>query len=398
MPWKICNREEARWRYIAKRLALKAGETVTRLCREEGISRVCGWKWWRSFLAGKGRRGLKDRSCVSQATRRMWQRWQPRVRRALRAEPRFGPKKLYWWLRQHYPRERCPAVRTLARWLKHWGKVRRYAHRARRGPPVKLPGRLQGCLPNDVWTADLKGSFANARRQRITPLTVRDLASRAVLVVHHVGNAGEREIATVMRRLFRRFGLPRAIRTDNGSPFGTLGPRGWSHLAVSWVKQGIRLEYGRPRSPQDNAEHEQMHRLLKEHTARPPSVSLAAQQRRFERWRRWYNQRRPHESLGQQLPAQRYRRSKRRWREHPPRWRYPAHWLKLRPDAKGRWQWRQRQRLIGKAFAHETLGARRLNADTLAVYFRSYLLGTLHASDLGGLRPVQWRPKPNPTK
>lgn len=392
MPWKTCNREEARWRFVAKRLALKEGQTVTQLCREAGVSRVCGWKWWRQFLAGGTRRAMREASRVSKRAQAMRQRWQPRVRRALRAQRRFGPKKLRWWLRQHYPRERCPAVRTLGRWLKSWGKIRRYAHRARRGPPVKLPGRLCGHRPNEVWTADLKGSFTTGRRQRVTPLTVRDLGTRAVLVVRHVGNGGERQIARVMQRLFRRLGLPRAIRTDNGSPFGTLGPRGWSRLAVSWVKQGIRLEYGRPGNPEDNAEHEQMHRLLKAHTAQPPSISLAAQQRRFERWRRWYNECRPHESLGMRVPAQGYRPSKRRWRQHPLPWKYPAHWLKLRPDAKGRWQWRKRQRLIGQAFAQEILAARPIGANTLAVYFRCYLLGTLHAEDLGGLRPVQWRP------
>ncbi len=396
MPWKTCNREEARWRFIAERLALKSGETVAQLCHRHQISRVCGWKWWQRFLAGRGRAALQEASRVPKTTTAKWRRWQPRVRRALRAEKRFGPKKLRWWLRRYYPRERCPAVRTLARWLQRWGKVRKYPHRARPGPSVKLVGRLQGRCPNEVWTADLKGSFLTRRRQRVTALTVRDLATRAVLAVYHVGQGGEREIAPVMRRLFRRLGLPKAIRTDNGSPFGAAGPRGWSRLAVGWVKQGIRLEYGRPRSPQDNAAHEQMHRLLKAHTARPASVSVAAQQRRFERWRQWYNHRRPHESLDMQVPAQHYRPSPRRWRERSPVWHYPAHWLKLRLDAKGRWQWRQRQRLIGQAFAGETLGARVVNADTLAVYFRSHLLGTLHANDLGGLRPVQWRPKPKP--
>lgn len=311
----------------------------------------------------------------------------------MRAERRFGPKKLRWWLRKHYPRESCPAVRTLARWLQRWGKVRRYPHRARPGQPVKPVGRLRGRNPNDVWTADLKDSFRTGRGQRINALTVRDLASGLVLAVYHVGNGGQRPIGAVMRRLFRQLGLPKAIRTDNGSPFGSLGPRGWSRLAVSWVKLGIRLEYGRPGRPQDNAEHEQMHRLLKEHTAQPPSVSVAAQQRRFERWQHWYNYRRPHERLGQRVPAQCYRPSKRCYPKSPTRWVYPARWRKLRLDAKGRCQWRRRQRLVGQAFAHELVGARAVNADTLAVYFRSHLLGTLHASDLGGLRPVQWRSK-----
>jgi putative transposase len=223
---------------------------------------------------------------------------------------------------------------------------------------------------------------------------VRDLASRYVLCVRHVGRGGEAQIAPVMLALFRRYGLPRALRMDNGAPFGALGPRGWSRLSASWIKLGIHLEYGRPRCPQDNAEHEQMHRVLKRRTTRPASSHGQAQQRRFERWRQWYNYDRPHESLGMRVPASRYRRSPRRLPGSAVPWRYPAHWERLYPDAKGRCQWRKRQRLIGQAFIHEELGGKKLSRDVLAVYFGPHLLGTLHASDQAGLRPVRWRLKP----
>jgi putative transposase len=191
--------------------------------------------------------------------------------------------------------------------------------------------------------------------------------------------------------LFRRYGLPRALRMDNGSPFGAGGPRGWSRLAASWVKLGIRIEYGRPRCPQDNPAHEQMHRVLKAGACRPASLNLRAQQRRFERWRQWYNNRRPLERERLQPPAATYRRSARRLPATIPCWTYPASWLRFQPDAKGRWQWRKHQRLIGQAFIHESLAARSLGVDTLAIYFGPHLLGTLHAADLAGLRPAQWR-------
>jgi transposase InsO family protein len=313
---------------------------------------------------------------------------------ARRQEADFGPKKLFWKLCRDHRGERPPTVRTLARWLERAGLVRRRKRRARPGPAVKLPGRLVGRCVNDVWTIDLKGGFGTADGRRINPLTVRDLASRYVLCVQHVGWGGEAQIGPVMLALFHRYGLPRVLRMDNGAPFGALGPRGWSRLSASWVKLGIRLEYGRPRCPQDNAEHEQMHRVLKRRTTRPASVHAQAQQRRFERWRQWYNHDRPHESLGMQVPASRYRLSPRHLPKRAPQWSYPAQWERLYPDAKGRCQWRKRQRLIGQAFIHEALGGKPLTPDVLAVYFGPHLLGTLHATDQAGLRPVQWRLNP----
>jgi putative transposase len=393
MPWNISDGVEARRRFLADRLAIKVGDNMTRLCRRHGISRECGYQWWRRFKLG-GWRDLTNHRTQTCAAEQLKQRWWPRLQTVRRRQADFGPKKLRWLLQQLHPREQPPSVRTLARWLERAGLVRRPKRRARPGPPVKLPGRLLGRCVHDVWTVDLKGSFGAADGHRINPLTVRDLASRYILCVRHVGTGGEARIGPVLRALFRRHGLPRALRMDNGAPFGALGPRGWTRLSASWIKLGIRLEYGRPRCPQDNAEHEQMHRVLKRRTTRPASVHASAQQRRFERWRQWYNHDRPHESLGMQVPASRYRRSPRPWPKAVARWCYPTHWERLCPEAKGRCQWRQRQRLIGQAFIHEELGGRPLGHQVLAVYFGPHLLGTLHAGDQAGLRPVQWRLKP----
>jgi putative transposase len=234
---------------------------------------------------------------------------------------------------------------------------------------------------------------------------VRDLASRYVLCVQHLDRATDMLIGRVMQRLFRRYGLPRALRMDNGQPFGAIGPRGWSRLNIVWLKLGLRLEHGRPGCPQDNAEHEQMHRVLKERTTRPPAANVLAQQRRFERWRSWYNHQRPHEHHDQQPPAAHYQTSRRLLPAYSTPWQYPAPWLRLVTDPKGRWRWRGRTRYLGRAFVGEQLGARTLSADRLALYLGPHLLGHLHADDPGGLRPsrpIQKRegltPLPNPPR
>jgi transposase InsO family protein len=390
MSWKISDAVRARQQFVTERLALKRGDSMAGLCARHGISRECGYKWWRRFKA-EGRLGLLAQARVAHSAQRLQTRWWERLRMARRQCQDFGPKKLRWELHRTYPHERPPALRTLARWLERLGLVRRRKRRAPLGPKVSLPGRLVGRRVNDVWTVDLKGSFCTRDRLRINALTVRDLASRCILCVRHVGRGGEREIGAAMDSLFRHYGLPRALRMDNGGPFGALGPRGWSRLSVRWIKLGLRLEYGRPGCPQDNAEHEQMHRILKQRTACPASRNLRAQQRRFARWCRWYNYRRPHESIGMRVPASRYQRSPRVWPKPASVWIYPAHWERLQPDAKGRCRWRNVQRLIGRAFAHEALGGKPLHNDVLAIYLGPHLLGTLHASDRAGLRPVVWR-------
>jgi hypothetical protein len=248
---------------------------------------------------------------------------------------------------------------------------------------------LRGRCCNDVWTIDFKGRFRTRDGRWVYALTVRDLASRYLLCVQHLARPDETCIGQVMPRLFRRYGLPRAIRMDNGQPFGAIGPRGWSRLNLSWLKLGIQPEHGRPGCPQDNPHHEQMHRVLKAEATKPASANAVAQQRRFDRWRWRYNHRRPHEELGMQVPAARYRCSVRRLPACLPEWVYPTSWQRLTPDRKGRWRWRGRQRYLGRALVGEQLAARRLSPDSLAIYLGPQLLGHLHAGDAGTLRIVR---------
>jgi transposase InsO family protein len=384
MPWKITDKKEARRQFLQARWEQQ--ESMAALCHRFGISRQCGYEWWR-----RAQSGTLHASDCSHRTKRaaaLAGRWQNRVLRMRRRYRFAGADQLLWYLQRAYPLGPWPVSRTLGRWLAAAGLTRKRRRRSPPGPRVQLNPCLAQA-PNDVWTVDFKGWFLTADGRRVCALTVRDQATRLVLRVLHMPRTTERAVAAVMQRLFRRHGLPRAIQVDNGPPFGGYGPYGWSTLAVGWVTLGIAVRYGRPACPQDNAAHEQMHQVLHEQTAKPAAASLAAQQRRFDRWQRRYNRDRPHRALGMQVPVSMYQSGPR-----PPvaaKWTYPAEWLQKTTDPRGRIRWKGRARLIGQAFGRRVVALRPERPDVVSVFFGPHLLGEIYAADTTAIRAVKVR-------
>lgn len=377
--------ERKRWNVV--QALLDRRQSVAAICRWWQVSRPFAYRWLRRFKRW-GRPGLRERGHRSRRAERLRRGWWSRCRRLRRRYPQSGPIALRAMLQQEFPRTRPPSTATIARWMAAAKLVRRRPRRARPGPTVPAPPWREPRQCNDVWSIDFKGEVRTADGKKLHLLTVRDRASRYLLAVTPVSRLSDAAVRPLLARLFQRWGLPRAIHVDNGAPFGGRGPLGLSTLSVHWLRLGIEVEFSRRARPGDNAGHEQMHGVLQQATAKPAAAKRAAQQRRIQRWTRFYNQVRPHRGLDLAVPEARYRPSRRRWPRASPSWHYRRHWETLQPGANGRASWCGRQRFIGRAFAHEILGLKPITPTLDHVYLGPHLIGSLHREDRAGMRPA----------
>jgi len=369
------------------KLALKAQQTMSQLCRVFGISRKNGYKWKARFER-EGPMGLRDRPRrPRRCPRQTAASWLSRIRRLRRRYPSWGSRKLAARLRHQFPRQSSPAARTIDKWLRRLKLNRRQRRHSRRGPTLRRCKLTVAQRSNHVWTVDFKGWFRTRDGHRVEPLTVRDLFSRYLLTVRLLPDQRWEAVRQIFLRLFRRYGYPEVIRADNGSPFGTTGPAGLSRLSAWWTALGIRVEFIAPGHPEQNGAHEQMHRIYKAEVARKPSANRRAQQRQTGRWVEVYNSIRPHEALQQRTPAQVYRSG--RWQGRQLALSYPSHWSVRKVRSNGEIKWQGRKRFVGEAFAGYPLGLRLRRRGIHAVYFSTQLIGELWDSDPGGIRPAK---------
>lgn len=371
MGWKQDTRSRQRWRLI--RAMFERKQSVRQLCQQYGISRQTAYKFKARFRR-EGWEGLKDRSRATQAARQL-QCWRRRVLALRRAWPTQGARKLRWRLRQAYPKQQVPSVRTIERWLKAAGLVRRQRRSNYRAGAGVGPRCVTVRRCNQVWTVDFKGWFRTRNGRRVEPLTVRDLHSRFILSATSVGRRNTAQVGGLFRSLFRRYGVPESIRSDRGSPFCGNGPYGLTKLSLEWYRLGIRVQFVRRGAGINNNAHEQMHQVLQREVAAQPAVSYRKQQRALEAWRQRYNFARPHEALGMRPPGTRYRYSSRR----VPRLRrptYPTHWL-TRCVHKGQILWQGRRWTIGRAFDGLPVGLKPHRAGHVRVFFQDLMLGEL---------------------
>jgi transposase InsO family protein len=387
MPWKTSSLLQARERFV--QAALRGVHSVAQLCPQFGISRKTGFKWLKRFRSGGGP-GLRDHSrrprCSPQRTPA---RWLKAIAQTRLKHPRWGGKKVYASLRRKHPRSRLPKVRTITDWLARLHLARPRRAWTRPGPKVPRPALTNATAPNHVWTVDFKGWFRTRNGQRVDPLTVRDLFSRFILGIGLVRHRHE-PVQQFFQALFQRYGIPQIIRVDHGGPFAGDGALDLSRLSAWWLRLGIVVEFTRRAHPQDNGAHEQMHRIYKADVATPAAATPRGQQQRTTRWIAYYNHERPHEALDQRVPAELYRRSRRRYRPKLPTLRYRRGWLKRRVTASGYIRWRGRLRVIGRAFGRQDVGFKPVANGIHEVYFGRHLIGVLVDTDPGGLRPTRW--------
>jgi transposase InsO family protein len=351
MPFRESSPMEER---IALFREYEAGAfSVTELCARHGISRETFYVWKRRRESGEPHwfeeRSHAAASCPHATDGELVNR----IIATRRRFPHFGPKKVKAWLERERPEFDWPAASTIGDILKREGLVE--ARRRRRRPIAQGEIVSPASAPNEEWAIDFKGWFRTRDGTRCDPLTITDAASRYLIEVRIVDPtwAGVR---AAMERVFADIGLPDAIRSDNGTPFGSTGAGGLSALSVWWLKLGIEPRYIPPASPQHNGRHERMHRTLKAQTSKPPAQTATEQQHRFDVFRRHFNEQRPHESLDQVPPIKLWQ---------PPSRVLPADlddpWYdanhevrRVRPT--GEIKWRNELVFISEALAGERIG------------------------------------------
>jgi transposase InsO family protein len=340
MSWKVVSAMEQRVRMMAQWES--GAESVAELCRRYGISRKTAYKWWVRWRE-QGVEGLAERSRAPQRqAQRIAPAWERAVVEARGGHPTWGPKKLLVELEKRTAElgEELPARSTIGAILQRHGLS--WARQPRRRASASAAPLAHATAANRVWAADYKGWFRCGDGAACYPLTISDDYSRYLLRCQALTGVEEALARPVFEAAFREYGMPEAIRTDNGPPFASAGLCGLSHMSVWWLRLGIRLERIEPGQPQQNGRHERLHRTLKAEATAPPAADLRRQQARLDAFRREYNAARPHEALGQATPESWYEvAAPRPYPARLPDYEYPARCQLRRVAADGsiRWNW-----------------------------------------------------------
>jgi putative transposase len=370
MPWKECHVMDERMRFVAR---LLEGDTMSAVCEDFGISRKTGYKIYERYK-DVGVRGLTDRSRrPHHHANRLPQAVEALIVRLKKEYPTWGAPKLRERLRQRWPDVACPAISTVHAVLDRRGLVRR--RRRVRRPRLAGTPLTQPVAPNRLWCADYKGQFLLGNQRYCYPLTITDFSSRYLLACEAQSSTRERYAFAVFERAFQDFGLPEAIRTDNGVPFASAHALyGLSKLAVWWLRLGIGLERIAPGHPEQNGRHERMHLTLKLEATHPAAPNVLQQQARFDTLVQRYNEERPHQALDMQTPSTRYTPSPRGYGGLE-ELDYPGHdWTAIITTC-GRICYQGRKINVSQVFGGQKVGVKQVDEHIWLVSFMHYDLG-----------------------
>jgi len=385
MPWKEVKPMEQKVLFIAD--YVRNTSSVTDLCKVYGISRKTGYKWIQRYqqlgFEGLAEHSRRPSNSPAQVPYRLQQAI-IELRQQFQIKP--GAKKLRALLAKRYPNEVIPSKSTIYNILNRAGLVTS-RRRRRRVTPYPQPFAPVHQV-NEVWSVDYKGQFKLGNGQWCYPLTVMDHQSRYLCGCDALKGPRLQDTQAAFIRLFRRYGLPERIRSDNGIPFASTAHGGLSRLSLWWIRLGIVPERIEPGKPQQNGRHERMHRTLKQAATRPPSASRRAQQRRFDAFCEEYNHQRPHEALGQQTPASHYTPSPRPYPEHLPELHYPDYYEVRKVSRNGVVYWRNKLVYVSHLLDQERVGLEEIDEGIWQVYFGPVMLGWFDSRvDKGEDRP-----------
>ena len=369
MPWKECNAMDERLKFVAR---LLDGEKMAVMCREFGISRKTGYKIFNRYK-DFGIRGLEDRA---RSPYRHPNKTPFQVEKAIlkiKKEHRsWGAPKIRDKLIKEFPVIKPPAASTIHAILDRHGLVKRRKRKRYKAQGTELS---HAQTPNALWCADYKGEFMLGNRKYCYPLTITDYRSRYLFACEGLESVKEAGAFPVFEQAFKEYGLPAAIRTDNGVPFASPHALyGLSRLSVWWLRLGISIERIKPGHPEQNGRHERMHLTLKKEATKPASFNFLQQQGRFDEFMEVYNNDRPHQGLGGMYPREVYTPSAREF-FHPEVPEYPFHDRTIKVTQCGRICIGRRKINLSTVFAGQYIGIREVDDRIWLVSFMDYDLG-----------------------
>lgn len=373
MPWKELSVVSEREIFVQR---LNAGEKMVDLCREYGVSRKTGYKFLKRFN-DYGKSGLSDQSRRPESfARSIAPCIKQRILEIKSEFPTWGAAKIRERLRRLDSGLYVPARSTIHEFLFQCELVKRRRVR-RKNWSVRNQAHVETNAPNQLWCADFKGQYRLKTEQLCYPLTITDHFSRYLIECEALENCRENASTLVFERIFKEFGLPDGIRTDNGSPFGSQGLFGLSKLNVWWLKLGIKLCKIQPGKPQQNGRHERMHLTLKRDALRTKATSFLNQQERFEDFKTIYNDQRPHESLQMRTPSELYQTSTKQYPDRIPEHEYKGFTHQAVITNCGYVNIHRGEKFfVSKVLGNETVGLKKECDQIWAVYFMNYRLGT----------------------
>jgi len=393
MPWRESSPMSERRDFILT--CLDRSRKITDICREFGISEKTGYKMLRRYREF-GEAGLEDRShAVLEHQFRITPEVQACILALKREHPDYGPRLIHDRLVQHEPGRHWPAASSISNLLNRHGLVRKRPRRNYDREAVRLNSHLtRASEPNLVWTADFKGQFRlrNGHGVYCYPLTVMDLSSHFLLGIRALDTTAIWDTKREFSRIFREYGLPRVIRTDNGVPFAqpnSIGRLG--QLALWWVRLGIKPEHIRPGKPSENGAHERFHKTLKAAATKPASASFTLQQKRFDGFREEYNTHRPHSSLkDRKPPGEFYRRSAMNYPAKLPPLNYPEGAMMRLVIPGGHIKWRNKCIFLSYNLVGQYVGIVEDAEDYFSVLYGNLQLGRLDAKTTAFTRKLIW--------
>lgn len=354
------------------------------VCREFCISRKTGYETVRRYTES-GRQGLLAQSrAPHHHPNRVSDEVRDRLLELRRARPDWGPKKQLVLLAQAAPDLELPSESFVCELYKRHGLVRSRRRRAR--PACYESPEMGYAGPNALWCADFKGDMDLGRCRRPAPLTVSDGTSRYLLALEDLRRKRHIDVKPVFQRLFREYGLPDAIRCDNGPPFASVGLCGLCALNVWWIKLRILPVRGRPGCPQDNGRHERIHATMEREIHADTKVDS---QTLFDVFQNDYNQLRPHESLAMKTPSDVYTKSTKPYTK-PRDPEYVGMDFLERLDKRGRLSWKGKHHPLAKVLGKELVGIKRVDTDEVSIHFGPVKLGTIKR---GKFKPNQAKTK-----